>query len=621
MAASIADFSSNIWRPGSLKPDPGSVAPKIGQRGEMDFAQVRNITGETLAENKFLAVNESFSADFFDSASVSATEFASLGAPNGPNTAPPVFSPAADAVQRLTTLPDGKPNMQFFADKATELQNRVSRAAPTKGPLSPEALASLQQQNPVAYDRYMGLTQAQQQGVMTEHTGDDAIIFVPGNGWSSSVNDLKSPFLLDVPEGIREIFVASPGDSSVGDMLGIQQENGNWYLFGGLIDLGSPEMPGAGTASTWWVPDRILWADMSDYYSYHDEHYYGSDVVLSDIGKILSHEWNAFLQGASMDPLKMGLQIVYSAATTGVGLLTAAYNSAKGVLTSLAGGLGSLATGAGSLLGSLGGGAAGGGGCFGGGGGSPSSVISSILTGSGQQAGAPSAPGGGGGGGGPADGIVVTKGGGGGGGGAGGAAAVPTGRERAEAGKASEAAKADGGSGKANDDDEFGQSAAGQSSAGSKVNSTKSSNELSDMARDINPNGGTTNCRGNADAVIDRIKGTNPKATTAGTQPIGGLTAMKHAPNAATLANQNSSFKDAFDAVKKGGPGTTALVGIVRPNSPNHVIPLVNHNGTVAIVEGQSSSKGGAHAVFTPEQAQIEYNKNGNNSIDYEIVK
>jgi hypothetical protein len=68
--------------------------------------------------------------------------------------------------------------------------------------------------------------------------------------------------------------------------------------------------------------------DMSPYYDHHDKGYYGSNVGLKDLGKILSHELEAFKAGATLNPLQLPLQAIYSAATTAVGLGTAVTNEA-----------------------------------------------------------------------------------------------------------------------------------------------------------------------------------------------------------------------------------------------------------------------------------------------------
>ena len=370
------------------------------------------------------------------------------------------------------------PDLAYLTAQAHTLQSRLQRTNRRKP--SQQDLDDIQRTNAIAWDRYEGLQPHEKSEVLIEGQAEDLAIYIPGEGFSSTQRERDHWLLVDVPEGIREIFVAGTGDFSLGEFLGIQQKKGNWYLFGGLVDLGSPEMPGAGTGVAWWVPDRFLHADMSPYYDYHDREYYGPDVTLSDVGEILDVEWNAFLRGATLDRLQLPLQLLYSGTTTGFGLLTALKNSATGALESLPtlsrafdamGGPGDLGL-LGNLLGPnsplgaklgtdnplfalagklglvdgllgagpLGGGGAGG--CFEVG--SPASIIQA-LGGGGASSGEPAKPPPGGPGGGGSDGFLVTIGSGGGGGGAGAGAGTNANTSSGpKAGKAGAAAEGSG---------------------------------------------------------------------------------------------------------------------------------------------------------------------------------
>ena len=158
------------------------------------------------------------------------------------------------------------------------------------------------------------------------------LVYIPGEGFSTTPNERASSSLWTVPDGIREVFVAGSGPS-VGEFFGMKQKEGNWYLFGGLFDLGSPEMPGAGSGgNAWWVPDKMFGMDFSKYYDYHDKNYYGSDVRLDDMGKILGVEAKAFREGLGSNPLQWPFQALYSGATTTVGTFTALDNSLKDIV-------------------------------------------------------------------------------------------------------------------------------------------------------------------------------------------------------------------------------------------------------------------------------------------------
>ena len=324
-----ANLAGNLWRNG-----------QIGKAGSFAGSRIMPAP-ETPGESAF-AERTGFNGSVFDQVKKLREPVPQRQIQN------PFQMVTANGTTLSTASAPGVANMDFFKAQANNLKKQLAAADPGnahEGPLSSTQLGSLQRINPVAARRYQGLTPAQQAGVRIELLGDDpdpvrdAIVYVPGGGWSSSQNQLDG--LPNLPQGIREVFVAGQG-GSFGGMMGIDQNPGNWYLFGGAIDLGSPEMPGAGTASTWWIPDRILWSDMSDYFDYHDEHYYGNngyDVTLGDLGTIMNHEWNSFLTGMEGhldkgDPLGMALQFVYSGATTLSGLGSALWNSVTGAFSS-----------------------------------------------------------------------------------------------------------------------------------------------------------------------------------------------------------------------------------------------------------------------------------------------
>jgi cell division septation protein DedD len=234
------------------------------------------------------------------------------------------------------------------APKATNGMIPESPEGNPRLPITSDVLAEMKEKNPLAYRRVIDIqerTGSIPPNAFVEVTkpakdkngnpipdSERTAVYVPGEGFSTTPNERASSSLWSVPDGIREVFVAGSGPS-VGEFFGIKQKEGNWYLFGGLIDLGSPEMPGAGAGgNAWWVPDKIFGMDFSKYYDYHDKHYYGNDVRLSDMGKILGVEANAFWEGLGSNPLQWPFQALYSGATTTVGTLTALDNSLKDIL-------------------------------------------------------------------------------------------------------------------------------------------------------------------------------------------------------------------------------------------------------------------------------------------------
>ena len=137
------------------------------------------------------------------------------------------------------------------------------------------------------------------------------------DGWSTSLPEYDNlPDL--IPEALRDLF----RDST----------NGHYYLLGGLVDLGSPEWPGAGDGTIWWIPDRIGPWNMNDYFTYHDFHF--NPNSLANLGQLLGVEIASFAQGLHLDPVRFGLQIIYSAATTGVALVSATINDLRRLVKS-----------------------------------------------------------------------------------------------------------------------------------------------------------------------------------------------------------------------------------------------------------------------------------------------
>lgn len=150
-------------------------------------------------------------------------------------------------------------------------------------------------------------------------SGEDQRYWDPETGWSSSPGEYND--LPDTP-GLRDWMQAGENESG---WFGNPLKPGNWYLLGGLVDLGSPVMPGAGTGSTWWVPDKIFGMDMSSYFVPHDWKFHPSDVAHKyEPWKLFTEaEIPAFLSGLAAtggNPVHAGLQVIYSGATTSVAL-------------------------------------------------------------------------------------------------------------------------------------------------------------------------------------------------------------------------------------------------------------------------------------------------------------
>jgi uncharacterized Zn-binding protein involved in type VI secretion len=130
-------------------------------------------------------------------------------------------------------------------------------------------------------------------------------------------------------------------------------------------------------------------------------------------------------------------------------------------------------------------------------------------------------------------------------------------------------------------------------------------NPLMAIALGINPLASVINCGFNIDAAIARLYGTNAAATASATQD-GSFPAIgaRHG----TTITWGHTLQDAFDTVRAGGRGTTAIIGIDYGNGSSHVITMTNHYGTPVILEGQNWGAGQpAGAITDPSVAQSRY--------------
>lgn len=143
---------------------------------------------------------------------------------------------------------------------------------------------------------------------------------------------------------------------------------------------------------------------------------------------------------------------------------------------------------------------------------------------------------------------------------------------------------------------------------------------LDSIVAAVNPSNGTENCGNIIDAVVARLNGSNPNAV-APNATDGGWNDIQ--TRFKTQLTWNQSFQNAFTAVKEGGNGTTAIIGIVysgpRPNS--HVLVMTNDKGTVGIMEAQDWGPGNPKEVITsPDVANKRYNPDGGSNIGFGII-
>lgn len=130
-------------------------------------------------------------------------------------------------------------------------------------------------------------------------------------------------------------------------------------------------------------------------------------------------------------------------------------------------------------------------------------------------------------------------------------------------------------------------------------------NSVAAIALAINPLLSVINCGFNVDSAIARIYGTNAGATSPAEQDG---TFQEIGDRHGTAIEWGHSLNDAFEMVRDGGHGTTAIVGIDYGNGSSHVVVMTNHYGTPAIIEGQDWGEGQpAEAITDPEIAEARY--------------
>jgi uncharacterized Zn-binding protein involved in type VI secretion len=125
------------------------------------------------------------------------------------------------------------------------------------------------------------------------------------------------------------------------------------------------------------------------------------------------------------------------------------------------------------------------------------------------------------------------------------------------------------------------------------------------LARAINPSASMMNSGFNVDAAIARLYGTDPGATSS-SGPGGTFTHIE--ARHGTLMTWGHNLNKAFNAVRDGGPGTTAIIGIDYGNGSSHVVTMTNYYGTPIVIEGQNCEPGrGAGVISDPAAAEARY--------------
>ena len=142
---------------------------------------------------------------------------------------------------------------------------------------------------------------------------------------------------------------------------------------------------------------------------------------------------------------------------------------------------------------------------------------------------------------------------------------------------------------------------------------------LDSAAAAVNPTNDGENCGKIIDAVVARLRGTDPNATAPsgkdGTWPD-----IEQRFN--TKIQWGQSIDSAYQDVAAGGDGTIGVLGIAFSNGRDyHVVIIANDHGTVGIVEGQDWGKGQLQGVITdPKKASARYSPDGGSTFGFGII-
>jgi hypothetical protein len=155
-------------------------------------------------------------------------------------------------------------------------------------------------------------------------------------------------------------------------------------------------------------------------------------------------------------------------------------------------------------------------------------------------------------------------------------------------------------------------------------NKNKEKEFLDSIAREVNPTNSGDNCEKIMDAVIERLRGTNPDAVAEAGMGADWPEIKKHYKIAFVLGR----FDEIFRKVREAGDGAIVVIGIIYPNGKSHVLVIANVGGVVGIIEGQDKKDKKTNTIisqrkviYTPEEADERYGYNGRSIISYGFVR
>jgi hypothetical protein len=142
---------------------------------------------------------------------------------------------------------------------------------------------------------------------------------------------------------------------------------------------------------------------------------------------------------------------------------------------------------------------------------------------------------------------------------------------------------------------------------------------LDSAAAEVNPTKSVENCGNIMDAVVARLRGTNPKAT-APAETDGNWDNIEARLN--TKIEWGQTLENIYQHVANSGNGAIGVIGILNSDSKNsYVVIIANDHGTVGIVEGQDWGNGnGAGPILAPKKADLRYSPNGGSTFGFGML-
>lgn len=155
---------------------------------------------------------------------------------------------------------------------------------------------------------------------------------------------------------------------------------------------------------------------------------------------------------------------------------------------------------------------------------------------------------------------------------------------------------------------QLGSATAGTADSGSAYPSNGSFDlaALKQMAKEVNPLRGLTNCTHITEAVVARLRGTDP-AATAPNEPTRNLIELEELHN--VTVEFGKDFYEVFDIIRNSPEGTIGIVVFFpKVEGMGHVITITNQRGLPHIIEGQYKSPYEPCEVITsPSRAVTRY--------------